>query len=74
MATSTRIYVVTDTTTEGARMQRLVRATHPSTALMHVARAAFGVRVASQEDLEELLGAGVKVETVRHEQAELPTT
>jgi hypothetical protein len=62
MATSTRIYKVGD---------RLVRAAHPSTALMHVARETHPVRVATQDDLEDLLAKGVKVETVRHEQAEL---
>lgn len=74
MATSTRIYVVTDTTTDAERTHRLVRATHPSTALTHVARSSFHVAVATQDDLERLLGDGVKVEHIRAEQSELPAT
>jgi len=60
MATTTRIYTVSDGNTE-----RLVRTTHPSHALMHVATAAYTVRVATQEDLETLLPAGVKVEQAK---------
>lgn len=52
---------------------RLVRATHPSHALMHVARSLVTVRVASQDDLVELFERGVKPEDIKAEQAELPT-
>lgn len=52
--------------------QRLVRASHPSTALTHVAKATFDVAVATQNDLELLLGKGVKVENIKAEQQELP--
>lgn len=41
---------------------RLVRATRQGPALMFVARDAFVVRVATQNDLEALLAKGVKVE------------
>ena len=46
MATTTkRIYCVTK---DG--VQRLVRATHPNPALMHVARVTYSVRVATQAE------------------------
>lgn len=67
MATPTRIYTVSD-----GKADRLVRATHPSNALMHVARGAFTVRVASQDDLERLLKSGATVEIIKHEQTEIP--
>ncbi len=58
MATTTkRIYSVTK---DG--VQRLVRATHPNPALMHVARATYSVRVATQADLEAAFKAGIPVE------------
>lgn len=41
---------------------RLVRATRQGPALMFVARDAFSVRVATQNDLEALIAKGVKVE------------
>lgn len=66
MAAATRIYTVSD-----GQRDRLVRATHPSHALMHVARGALTVRVATQTDLETLLPSGVEVETIKHEQQEL---
>lgn len=69
MATPTRIYTVADNATG---KQRLVRATHPAPALLHVARGAFAVRVATQEDLEQLLPAGVQVEAIKAEQ-EIPS-
>lgn len=68
MATPTRIYTVSDGSTD-----RLVRASHPSHALMHVARSAYRVRVATQEDLATRLPAGVEVEDIKHEQQELPS-
>ena len=67
MAQATRIYTVSAGTTV-----RLVRAAHPAQALMHVARAAHEVRVASQDDLEELLTKGARVELARQDQPELP--
>lgn len=69
--TATRIYRIAPTTGEGPA--RLVRATHPATALRHVAADAFEVRVASQDDLLASFEAGVKVESIAAEQQELPT-
>lgn len=54
-----RIYTVCDNNTGTTR---LVRATHPNAALMHVARHTWAVRVATQTDLEQELKAGTKVE------------
>jgi hypothetical protein len=59
MATSTRIYIVNGT--DGAT--RLVKATVASQAITHVAKNAFTAKVASQDDLVQALGNGVKVET-----------
>jgi len=59
MATTTRIYLVTIEQTD-----RLVRAAHPSQALMHVARGIATVKVASQDDLVARVAAGIKVETM----------
>ena len=60
MATTTkRIYCVTK---DG--VQRLVRATHPNPALMHVARVTYSVRVATQADLEAAFKAGIQVEEI----------
>jgi hypothetical protein len=50
-----RVYVAADST---GKIERLVRAHHPGQALRHV----FGVRVASQADLERLLTRGTRVE------------
>lgn len=61
-----RIYIVTI----GER-DRLVRASHPSTALQHVARDIAMVRVASQDDLVDCLKDGIEVETISGEQQEL---
>lgn len=55
---SKRIYLTTDKT--GAK--RLTKATTPSQAVAHHARSTIEVRVASQEDLVELIAAGTKVE------------
>jgi len=54
---SSRIYAVKHGDT-----MRLVRASHPNTALMHVARGEHSVRVATQTDLENAFKAGIKVE------------
>lgn len=69
MATE-RIYVVAPTT--GDAKPRLVRATHPSTAMQHVAKQAFDVRVATQNDIVVLIANGAQVESVRAEQQVLP--
>lgn len=66
MATATRIYFVA---VEG--VPYLVRAAHPSAALMHVARNVAAVRVASQDDLVNCIADGIKVESAKEEQAEL---
>jgi hypothetical protein len=68
--TQTRIYLVEATATTASR---LVRATHPAHALGHVARSAFTVAVATQDQLVDLLAEGVKVEDIKQEQRELPT-
>jgi hypothetical protein len=59
MATATRIYIVTGP--DGSN--RLVKATVASQAITHVAKNAFTAKVASQDDLVQALGNGVKVET-----------
>jgi hypothetical protein len=59
MATATRIYIVTNS----AGATRLVKATVASQAITHVAKNAFTAKVASQDDLVQALGNGVKVET-----------
>jgi hypothetical protein len=71
MATATRIYQVTH---KASKTVRLVRATHPSRALHHVAADEYSVEVASQEDLITLLEDGVKVEDVKAEPAEPSAT
>lgn len=67
--TPTRIYCV-KSTAEGAK-PRLVRATHPSTALRHVAEAVYTVDVATQDELVDLLAAGSVIEQIKHEQQQL---
>lgn len=68
-----RIYFVRTKPVEGQpTVKRLVRASHPSTALMHVASSTYEVTVATQNDLEAMLGAGVKVEAIKPQQQELP--
>lgn len=64
-----RVYMVTI-----GEKDRLVRASHPSTALQHVARDIATVRVASQEDLIDCLKDGVEVETINGEQQSLDNT
>lgn len=65
MATPTRIYHIN---LEG--IPYLVRAAHPSAALMHVARNVASVRVASQDDLVNCIADGIKVENAREEAPE----
>lgn len=69
MAAQTRVYLVTI-----GENDRLVRATHPSHALMHVARDIAHVKVAGQQDLIDCLQDGIEVESINAEQQELPTT
>lgn len=73
---ATRIYVVAPKVVEAGQpiVRRLVRCTHPSNALRHVAADQFVVAVASHDDLEALLPAGVKVEKIKAEQQVLPET
>lgn len=72
MATE-RIYCVkTKPVDDKPAVKRLVRASHPSTALMHVASSTYEAAVATQNDLEELLSKGVKVENIKAEQQQLP--
>ena len=66
MATATRIYYI-----NADGVERLVRATHPSAALMHVARD-YTVRVASQDDLVNCLIEGVKPENAKEEAVAQP--
>lgn len=68
-ATVRRIYRITI-----GDADRLVRATHPATALMFVARDIARVRVASQADIVECMSDDIKVEDVGPEQQQLPTT
>jgi hypothetical protein len=69
---TTRIYVVKPTS--GDTKARLIRATHPATALSFVANSQFTVAVAKPDDLVELLTDGVSVESVAQEQQQIPTT
>jgi len=59
MATATRIYLVT----ANGGATSLIKATVASQAITHAAKQSFTVRVASQDDLVEAIGNGVKVET-----------
>ena len=68
MAATTRVYLVTI-----GECDRLVRATHPSHALHHVARDIAMVKVPTQDELIDCLADGIKVEDIKQEQAELPT-
>jgi len=63
----TRIYLI-----RTGDKKRLVRATHPSTALMHVVNQTHTAAVASQDDLELAFNEGLKVETIGAEQTKLP--
>lgn len=64
---SLRTYVVTP---KAGGQQRLVKTTHPNRAISHVAADTLSAHVASQEDLERLLPAGVKVEKPGDEPAQ----
>jgi len=67
MATQSRIYLVA----APGQAVRLIRATHPSNALMFVARDTLSVRVATQDDLIAHVGAGVPIEKIAAEQQQL---
>ena len=74
MAAATRIYVVSHKPghlhTGGPEANhRLVRAANASQAMRHVAENTLAVGVARQDELVELLTAGVKVENAGHEHA-----
>ena len=61
MATQQRVYIVGTHSGE----TRLVKASVRQQALTHVANHMFTVRVASQNDLIEALGRGIKVEAYK---------
>lgn len=63
--TPTRVYIVTI-----GECDRLVRASHPNAALMHVVRDIAAVAVASQDELIDCLADGIKVESVKDETPE----
>ena len=67
--TTLRIYLVADKAT---KKPRLVRASHPATALRHVADDAFTVKVASQDELVAAFESGTRVENISAEQTDLP--
>jgi hypothetical protein len=74
MAAPQRIYRVANALVEdaatGGAFTRLVRAPNAAQALRHVATDTLSVAVASQDDLVELIEAGVKVESVREQATE----
>ena len=75
MATQTRIYAIQAKDAAGNFVNyRLVRASHPSHALRHVAADSFACRVATQDDLIHGLSHGQQIETLKAEQQELPET
>ena len=57
---STRIYLVTDRETQA---KRLIRAGSQAQAIRHAAQSRYGVEVAGQDDLVQLLDAGQTVES-----------
>lgn len=67
MATAKRIYIVAEGETGDTR--RLVRAANPSQAVSHVVKSIFKATVATQDELVELAGNGVKVEDAGEEVA-----
>ncbi len=69
--TPTRIYCV-KSTADGAK-PRLVRATHPSTALRFVADAAYTVTIPDSEQLLGCFEAGIKPEDLPGSEQQLLT-
>lgn len=71
MATSTRIYAVEDSK---SKTVALVEASTPAQARGHCARKQYAAKVATQTQLVELLGKGIKVEKANDDQGtdELP--
>ena len=63
----TRIYKVEGPTLETTR---LVRAATPAQAVRHAVRSDYTATVAAQQDLVELLGRGVVVETAGSDEVE----
>jgi hypothetical protein len=66
--TTRRIYIVKP---KAGGPARLVRATHPSPALRHVAEADYTVAVANSEQLLECFEAGIRPEDIGQEQIPL---
>lgn len=61
MASSTRIYLVTEDAAAG-KVQRLVRAANTAQAIRHVVEPRFIAEVATPEQCVELGGKGTKIE------------
>lgn len=69
--TASRIYIVGSS--DPVFPVRLVKASIRQQALSHVAQSLFTVRVASQDDLVNALGKGIKIENARDaDQMEIP--
>ena len=69
--TASRIYIVGSS--DPVFPIRLVKASIRQQALSHVAQSLFTVRVASQDDLVNTLGKGIKIENARDaDQMEIP--
>ena len=64
MSSPTRIYRIND-----GKADRLIRAASQAQAVRHVA-SGFAVRVATQDDIANLVGGGVRVETAGAEPAQ----
>jgi len=62
-----RIYVVS---VKESQKKQLVRAESKAGALRHVAEKTMGAEVASQDDLVEMIGSGLKVEDAGKEEPE----
>lgn len=68
---STRIYLVTDRETQA---KRLIRAGSQAQAIRHAAASQFGAAVAGQDDLVQMLDAGIRVEDASKAEAEPEAT
>jgi hypothetical protein len=66
MATTTRVYEVTNSFTGKSR---LIEAAHPAQAIQRVISGHMDAAVPTQRRLIELLGTGVKVEGVQDDEA-----